>query len=425
MSVSRRAVVIGTGAVLASAALPLSRLFGRQVESRGGVFGFLQRDPAKILDLPAGFSYRVLQRAGDVMTDGYKVPWCFDGMACFPGPDGTLVLLRNHENTWLPLSGAYRHGQNVPPQAYDASAYGGVTRLVVRAEDLAVVSSNLVLTGTVRNCSGGVSPWGWLSCEEAADPNHGYVFLCRTTHDRVAAPERITAYGRFRHEAACIDPETFTAYLTEDRDDACFYRFVPDSKAAPFGAGRLQAMAVRGRPRFDTSRGLDVGSTFDVEWVDVPSSDSRGDTLRADARRRGAALLKRGEGVFYDAGSVLVVSTSGGPREAGQIFRLKPEAGGRQTLELLCQSTDESVLDMPDNIAVSPTGAVFLAEDSVHGEHYVRVLTADGRVSEFARNALSRSELAGVCFSPDGSTLFVNVYADGLTLAVRGPFHRA
>jgi secreted PhoX family phosphatase len=421
MSVSRRAVVIGTGAVLASAALPLSRLFGQKGPPRIGIFGALRPDPAKLLDLPEGFSYRVLQRAGDPMTDGYRVPWCFDGMACFPGPKGTLVLMRNHENTWLPLTGAYRHDQDVPREAYDASAFGGVTRLVVRAEDLAVVGSNLVLTGTLRNCAGGSSPWGWLSCEEATDPNHGYVFRCPTDAERVSYPERLDAYGRFRHEAVCIDPDTHTAYLTEDRDDACFYRFVPESRTAPFGTGRFQALAVRHKPGFDTSRGLDVGALLDVEWVDVQHENEASDTLRGESRKRGAALIKRGEGVFFDRGNVLVCSTSGGPRGGGQIFRLNAEG----TFELLCQSTDASVLDMPDNIAVSPSGAVFMAEDSAYGEHYLRVLTADGRVSDFARNAMNRSELAGVCFSPDGTTLFVNVYADGMTLAIRGPFPRA
>jgi secreted PhoX family phosphatase len=94
-------------------------------------------------------------------------------------------------------------------------------------------------------------------------------------------------------------------------------------------------------------------------------------------------------------------------------------------LTLLCQSTDLDVLNMPDNVTVAPWGEVFLAEDSVLGEQHVRVLSAEGKVCDFGRNALSRSELAGVCFSPDGGTLFVNVYGDGLTLAVRGPFRGA
>jgi secreted PhoX family phosphatase len=426
MPVSRRSVLFGTGAALFGAALPLSHLYGRRQAPRQGIYGPLLPDPEGVLDLPPGFSYRVLQRSGATMSDGYRAPWCFDGMACFPGPPGTWVLMRNHENTYLPASGAYRHGQDVPNEAYNPNAFGGVTRLVVRQDDLGVVSSNLVLTGTVRNCSGGPSPWGWLSCEETSDVNHGYVFLCPTDRDRVAPPARVTAYGRFRHEAVCIDPATHAAYLTEDRDDACFYRFVPERRSEPFGHGRFQAMAIAGKPRFDTSSGLEVGATLAVEWVDVTTPTPAEDTLRHQARAKGAATLKRGEGVWFDGSSVLVCSTSGGPRNAGQIFRLRAADATRpEQLELLCQSTDTGVLDMPDNITVARSNDVFMAEDSVAGEHYVRVLSPDGRVSDFARNASSRSELAGVCFSPDGGTLFVNIYGDALTLAIRGPFKTA
>jgi secreted PhoX family phosphatase len=36
----------------------------------------------------------------------------------------------------------------------------------------------------------------------------------------------------------------------------------------------------------------------------------------------------------------------------------------------------------------------------------------------------ANSELAGVCFSPDGTTMFVNVYFPGVTLAITGPWSR-
>ena len=57
-------------------------------------------------------------------------------------------------------------------------------------------------------------------------------------------------------------------------------------------------------------------------------------------------------------------------------------------------------------------------------------VTPEGKVYTLGRNAQQMagakvrgtSELAGVCFSPDGSTLFVNIYSPGCTLAVTGPW---
>ena len=60
-------------------------------------FGPLIPDPKGILDLPAGFVYKVISRAGKKMDDGFFVPGVPDGMATFPGPDGLTILIRNHE----------------------------------------------------------------------------------------------------------------------------------------------------------------------------------------------------------------------------------------------------------------------------------------------------------------------------------------
>jgi secreted PhoX family phosphatase len=425
MALSRRSMLVGGGVALLGASVPLSRLFGRPRTVTTGRFGPLKADPAGIFDLPDGFSYRVIQRSGGTTADGYKIPGCFDGMGCFEGPNGTWVLMRNHECLWLPLTGPYHPGQSPPPEAFDKTAHGAVTRVVLKAETLEVMSTNLVLAGTVRNCAGGRSPWGWLSCEETTDAGHGYVFLCRTDASRVAPPERIAGYGRFRHEAACVDPATCVAYLTEDEDDGAVYRFVPDATDAPF-KGRLQALAVPGKPRFDTSRAMPAGQTVDVVWVDVTDPDPKNDTVRHQAQARGAALLRRGEGIWLEGDELFICSTSGGPRSAGQVFRVSlGRAQGPDRLTLLAESNDTDALNMPDNLTVAPWGEIFLAEDSVVGTQHVRILSPDGRVSTFGRNALSRSELAGVCFSPDGTCLFVNIYGDGLTLAVRGPFRSA
>jgi hypothetical protein len=76
---------------------------------------------------------------------------------------------------------------------------------------------------------------------------------------------------------------------------------------------------------------------------------------------------------------------------------------------------------MPDNIAMAPFGDLILCEDGREG-NFVRGLTGDGQLYPIARNVRSRAEFAGAVFSPDGSTLFVNVQGDGVTLAITGPW---
>ncbi|MCZ8173552.1 MAG: DUF839 domain-containing protein, partial [Brevundimonas sp.] len=45
-------------------------------------YGPLRPDPAGYFDLPEGFSYRVLAKAGETMDDGFIAPDNFDGMGC-------------------------------------------------------------------------------------------------------------------------------------------------------------------------------------------------------------------------------------------------------------------------------------------------------------------------------------------------------
>jgi secreted PhoX family phosphatase len=408
----------------ALAALPLSVLWRRTSRAAAG-FGPLRPDPAGILDLPEGFSYRVLDAVRvngqrQRLTDGYLLPGAPDGMACVAGPDGTLILLRNHE-LGTGGDGPYDAEHPAPPEAYDSAALGGVTRVVVDATTYERISSNLVLAGTIRNCAGGLYPDGWLSCEETFSAGHGYVFECAATATAVQVPRRIVGYGRFSHEAAAVDPDSQICYLTEDEGNSCFYRFKPTSPANRH-VGTLQALRVVGRDRLNTSTGMTVGAPVAVSWVDIDNPEPTGaqPTCRAQGQDRGAAIVVRGEGLWIHDGAVYFVSTTGGPVAGGQIFRLDPDGDGG-TLTLLAQSTDRDQLDMPDNLTVAPWGDVYLAEDG-GGEQYLRILHPDGSITDFARNARSNGELAGVCFSPDGKALFVNMQADGLTLVVTGPF---
>lgn len=395
---------ITTGAVVGCSKSPASA---------GTRLGELTPDPDQILELPEGFRYVVLETSGDEMDDGHPVGDRPDGMACFEGGDGRWILMRNHE---------VDVGNSDPSVAYDPNMVGGVSRVVVDKDSLRRVSSNYVLIGTTRNCAGGPSPWGWLSCEESEDARHGYVFLCNTSAEKTEKPQRAPALGRFKHEAAAVDPKTEIIYLTEDQRQSAFYRHVP--RSGPF-EGQLQALKIKDRDRVLLSDGLAVGDRFEVEWVDVEDPEAQQESCAAQAFALGAAEVNRGEGCWYFDGSVFFVSTEGGPRGLGQVFRLDP-GGASDTLTLIAQAEDEDSFVNPDNITVSPAGEVFVVEDN-NGPNHIWRIGPNGEVEVFARNALNggTSELCGVCFSPDGSVMFVNIQEEGLTLAITGPFARS
>ena len=178
-----------------------------------------------------------------------------------------------------------------------------------------------------------------------------------------------------------------------------------------------------GSQRFDTSRNIEHGQRLKVDWVDVADPDPREDSVRYQAAEAGAARFCRGEGVFFSDGVVYICCTSGGHRDLGQVFKLKLGRGdSADELELFAESPDASVLDMPDNIYLAPWGDLLLAEDG-SGDNYLRGITPEGRIYDLARNAKSKSEFAGICTSPGGDAIFVNLQLDGLTLAITGPLH--
>lgn len=414
MKMQRRSFLRGAGALLLPAALPGCGSDSDEKDAGTRVdFGELVADGDGLLDLPEGFRYVVLERTGDEMSDGLPMGGAPDGMACFEDEDGHYVLMRNHEME----AGAAA----VSAVAFDNNRAGGVSRVLVNRVTLERVSSNWVLTGTTKNCAGGPSPWGWLSCEETDEPGHGYVFVCDPEAGEARAPQRARSFGRFKHEAAAVDPSTHCVYLTEDDAESALYRHVPEAKDSPF-VGRLEALKIVGQDALDLGKDLVVGDSFEIEWVKVDDPEAESEPTAAQAHGKGAAVVRRGEGIWFGNGSVYFVSTSGGPLAKGQIFSLTPSADGG-VLTLVAQAEDEDGFVNPDNVTVAPWGDLVVAEDN-DGPNYVRGVRSDGSVYPLVRNALAAgaSEFCGACFSPDGKVLFVNIQDPGITVAITGPF---
>ena len=311
----------------------------------------------------------------------------------------------------------------------------------------AVIASNFVLTGTASNCSGGVLPEGWVTCEESGRAGHGYAFLTRPGDEKLMAPRPIKGWGRFPREGIVLDAATGVVYMTEDRWDGCFYRYVPTNPKDYMGPGRLQALSIKGlkttspypKPKDDqpTPRLWKDNQTWAVTWVDIDDPSAAKVTCRAQAIAKGATTFSRSEGIAWSGRSAWLSASLGGPAGAGQIFEYLPDASNSDVgkLVLRYEVSDRSILSCPDNVCMAPWQDLVMAEDNYSKNHqvthqYIRGMDQKGRVYDIARNRRHfpgskkpGAEFAGVCFSPDGKYLFVNLQSpENVTVAIKGPW---
>jgi uncharacterized protein len=385
--VQRRREFIQTG-VAAAGTLAFGAEFWRDalaatVRPSPGPYGPLGAADLNGLKLPTGFRSRLVARA-QLPVAGTAYPWHLfpDGQATYPTRDGGWILVSNCE---APAS----IGGGAAAIRFDCN--GGIR------------SAYRILGNTNVNCSGGGTPWGtWLSCEEV---ERGQVWECdpHGIRSAVARP----AMGVFKHEAAAVDPDGKRVYLTEDLGDGGLYRFTP-TRWPDLSAGRLEIAA--------------VATNGSVTWHQVP--DPSAATTPTRQQVPGSTKFARGEGIWFDSGTVYVATTADNKVHAYDTRWRR--------IEVIYDAA--KLMDPPltgvDNITVSRSGDLYVCEDNGTGECDIVLITPGRRIARFltatgAHHATS--ELTGVVFDPRGRRLYFSSQrfdGTGAVFEVSGPFRK-
>ncbi|GAB3667587.1 DUF839 domain-containing protein [Actinocorallia lasiicapitis] len=355
--------------------------FAGPAQPGAGPYGALGAIDARGVQLPAGFTSRIIARSMQpVAGTGHLWHPAPDGGACFPDGDGWIYC----SNSEVPL-------------------VGGVSA-VRFAADGTVTAAYRTLNLTQLNCAGGATPWNtWLSCEE-----HDLGLVFETDPYGVKAAKVRRPMGRFKHEAAACDPDHRVVYLTEDQTDGCFYRFTPKTWG-DLSAGTLEVLV-----------GTAPGP---VGWKKVPNPEFWLTPTRNQVA--GALRFSGGEGCYY-ADGICYFTTKGD----GRVWAYDAAA---RTLGIAYD--DDLVTGTPpltgvDNITGTPGGDLYIAEDG--GNMEINLITPEGVVTPFLRvNGHDKSEITGPAFSPDGKRLYFSsqrgasgniLGTDGVTFEVTGPF---
>lgn len=395
------------------------------------------------LIIPTEHKYQLILKEGDSYTEG--------GGLVGGQNDFTGYVAKNSSSTNGYLS--VNHETNPGGVTMAEINYNATTKLWQLTRSRAVSFSTPSLVQTIRNCSGGVTPWGTIITAEEqttsndvnADGMKDYGWLVEIdpvtaqviTQNTDGSKGKLWQMGIMNHENVVVNNTGTVAYYGEDGGTHMVYKYVMDTPNN-LSSGNLYVLKL--------DQGLSSGDPVatTATWVQVPNK------TKADQNNT-ASLAQSLGGTSFNGIEDVEISPLDGKvyftaKGLNKVYRLKDDGATASQVETFvgglttnysfdtAQGTKtEAWGDGNDNLTFDELGNLWVLQDG--GKNYIWVVAPDHtqanpKVKLFA-SMPAGSEPTGLTFTPDhkfgffsiqhpDSTISTDVDATGNTIDYRG-----
>lgn len=342
-----------------------------------------------------------------VLPEGYSQSLVSDEtvLDVYPGIDDLHDM--NTQNETGPQAGRYLYN------TYEVASKGAVG-----VTDLKTGKSRVIAQREDWNRLDGIvwTPWGSLLVTEETTGGKVYeLFFDKqdpTTVDRV---EERSELGVLRHEGIGVAADG-SVFVIDELNGGSIYKFVP-TRRGDLSRGRLYALKLTGltdaAQKWNSATFSEKVGAF--EWVELDQSlvGTDGD---AAANAVGATEFGRPEDVQVIGQTLYVANTSEDRVVAIDLTKLTLASFVQAGLNAPVEDKANQVtgFNNPDNLAVGPDGALWIAEDNDFSDIYRagKDKNKDGAadsVELFASLKDERAETTGIYFGKNPKELFVTV----------------
>ncbi|WP_426478331.1 alkaline phosphatase PhoX [Chryseobacterium sp. CBSDS_008] len=396
------------------------------------------------LIIPAEHKYQLILKEGDSYTEG-----------------GGLVGGQNDFTAYVPKTGSstngylsVNHETNPGGVTMAEINYNPTSKLWQLTKSRAVSFSDPSLVQTIRNCSGGITPWGTVvTAEESVTSNdvnndgykdYGWLVEIDPATAQVISKNadgskgKLWQMGIMNHENVVINNAGTTAYYGEDGGTHMVYKYVMDTPN-DLSSGNLYVLKL---DQGLTAAGDPAGTT--ATWIQVPNKE------KADQNNTNTNALSLGGTKFNGVEDVDISPLDGKiyftAKGLDRVYRLQDNGTTASQVETFVGGSSsvysfntaqgmksEAWGDGNDNLTFDELGNLWVLQDG--GKNYIWVIAPDHtqanpKVRLFA-SMPAGSEPTGLTFTPDhkfgffsiqhpDSTISTDVDATGNTIDYKG-----